>query len=174
MGIVSGTISITRFRVLGNLEMSLKKINKNLQNYIGGDLLDTSHKAEQKASWVMPTGTIAGQDERDGDYWDMSDCELGEHYLLKLRIEKRKVPTEVLNQVAKKEINKLSDARGKRLSRPEQREVKDALKDELTGKVLPQVSHVDVVWKFLEKEIWLLSTAKSTKQIFADLFKKTF
>ena len=108
MGIVSGTISITRFRVLGNLEMSLKKINKNLQNYIGGDLLDTSHKAEQKASWVMPTGTIAGQDERDGDYWDMSDCELGEHYLLKLRIEKRKVPTEVLNQVAKKEINKLT------------------------------------------------------------------
>jgi hypothetical protein len=174
LGIISGSLSISRYRILGDLGLSLKKLNEHLQNFVGGDLLEESLRKEHKASWVMPSGTIAATEDRDGDYWDLADCELEENYLLKMRIEKRKVPGELLNHVAKKEITKLSDQRGKRLSRPEQKELKEMLKEELTTKALPQVSYIDVVWKHSENEVWLLSTAKNTRVLFEELFSKTF
>lgn len=174
MGIVSGSLSISRYRILSKNPLSQKILNKNLQKYVGNDLLSEGVKKELEAAWVMPSGTIAAGEERDGDYWDLADCELGENILLKLRIEKRKVPGELLNLVAKKEIAQISDSRGKRVSKPEQKEIKELIKEELTGQALPQVSYIDVVWKPEEKEVWLLSTAKTTRTIFEELFIKTF
>lgn len=174
MGIVNGSLSISRYRILGEGKLSHKFINKNLQNYVGKDLLESTVRDEITASWVMPSATIAATEEREGDYWDLADCELDDSYILKLRVEKRKVPSELLNHVAKKEISRMSEERGKRVSRPEQKEIKDMLKEELVSKALPQVTYFDVVWKHEEQEVWLLSTAKNTRILFEELFQKTF
>ena len=174
MGIVNGSMSISRYRILGDSSFPIKALNQNLQNFVGGDLLENGLKKEVIARWVIPSGTLASTEDRQGDYWDLSDCEIDGDYLLRLRIEKRKVPGELLNLMAKKEIARLSEEKGTRLPRPVQKEIKDQLKTELIGQSLPQVSYIDVVWKWEEREVWLLSTAKNTMAQFEDLFQKTF
>ena len=68
MGIVSGSLSISRYRILSKKALSQKSINKNLQRYAGSDLLSEGVKKEVEAAWVMPTGTFASTEEREGDY----------------------------------------------------------------------------------------------------------
>lgn len=174
MGISNGSISLSRYRILGDAKLSVSRLNKNLQNFVGSELELLSSNQEVQVSWVLPTGTLADSFEREGTYWDLSDCEVDGDYILKLRIEKRKVPTELLNALTKKEIEQLAAQRNKRPTRPEQKEVKESLKEELTRKALPQISYVDVIWKVNEAQVWLLSTAKTTKTLFEKIFKKTF
>ena len=174
MGITSGSLSISRFKIIGSDTPGLPSLNASLQKYVGKELKLRPTTKEQEARWVRPAGIIEGADDRTGSYWDLSDCEIEDGYFLKMRGEKRKVPGELLNSLTEKEVGKIEKRRTSRLSTNEKRALKEDIKLDLIKQALPTVGYVEVFWKWEIGEIWLLSTAKTTKQLFTTLFEKTF
>lgn len=62
----------------------------------------------------------------------------------------------------------------KYLSKAKKQEIRENLRIKLLSKTLPVPSITDVVWNFSKGIVYLSTTNKSTKEIFVDLFQKTF
>lgn len=171
MGLKSGAISITRYQVLGLVQPSLASLNQGIAPFKAKMIeLSAGTKAEQ-AFWTLPD---LPELERDGNFWDMSDCQVDGGYVLRLRIEKRSVPGELLKLLLKERLQHLGDTLGRHPSRVESRLAKEQLKDELLAKSLPTLRFVDLFWSTETNQVTLFSTSKSACMFFEQMFRQSF
>ena len=173
LGLMKGSISLCRYRLVGDNSFSLEKLNNKFRKYQSGLLgEDTQSSKEMRAGWVMPSG-LSPEEERYGDYWDLSDCEVDEGYLLRLRIERKKIPSEFFQVMLRQKLDQINLERDKPLGKNARKIVSDELKENLLAKALPTISYIDAYWR-TDGLVTLFSTAKKNKEIFEDFFIKTF
>ena len=159
---------------MGEGNISLEKLNNKFRKYQSGLLgMENSSAKEMKAGWVIPSGLHA-EEERYGDYWDLSDCEVDEGYLLRLRIERKKIPSEFFQIMLRQKLDQINAERDKPLGKNGRKVVSDELKESLLAKALPAISYIDAYWRTTDGLVTLFSTAKKNKEIFEDFFIKTF
>lgn len=175
MGLSSGALSMSRYKVLGLKKTSLSALNKGLLRNQApeitlGSTLGKTQKQEQ-AFWVLPN---LPDQARDGNYWDMLDCQVDGGYVLRIRIEKRQVPSELINSLVKERLQALARKLERRPNRVEARQVKAELKDELLSAALPNIRYVELFWSEECEEVILFSTAKSACMHFEHLFRDSF
>lgn len=172
LGLIKGSISLCRYRLVGENKFSLEKLNNQFRKYQSGLLeLGNGSAKEMRAGWVMPSG-LDIEEERYGDYWDLSDCEVDEGYLLRLRIERKKIPTEYFQIMLRQKLDQINLERDKPLGKNARKIVSDELKENLLSKALPVISYIDAYWR-TDGLVTLFSTAKKNKEIFEDFFIKT-
>lgn len=170
MGLASGAMSMTRYKVLGLAKPSLTDLNKGILPFKAKPLSVEGNHNPELAYWVLPNLPDL---DREGDYWDMSDCLVEGGYALRIRIEKRSVPSELLKSLHKEELQALAKKLERRPNRVESRQVKDRLKEELMTKALPTIRFIDLFWSEETNEVTVFTTSKNSCAFFEQLFRKS-
>ena len=174
MTIHNGSFSVSRYRVIGNnKKFTYQELNKNIKSFQAQPLRLKNVYKELMYGWVRPTG-IDSAEIRDGDSWDMSDIRLDDGFFFRIRIEKRKVPKQLLQIVSSEKIELISQERDKPLGRKHKKEIIEATKEELLSQSLPTISYIEAFWDEPNSEVLVFTTSKGALDIFQNLFKQTF
>lgn len=172
MSIHQGSFSLSRYRVTGRkTNLSLSDLNQNLPRLKLKPFRLNHSRKELTYGWDAPWGEL----ESKGKHWDMSDCQIDGGFWLRIRVEKRAVPTQLLQLVvSEKEQKILENTDLERLNRKKRKELLEEARDELLKQTLPTVRYFEAYWKEQEDVIFLFSTSKANRAIFEELFRKTF
>ena len=174
MGIASGSLSVSRYRLIGKRgRWSMAQLSEHLTDHRAGSIKLTGVHKEEITGWVRPLNASDTELPEDAD-WDMSHARLNDGYLLRLRIERRKVPASLIQAVYRERFLKEQRRTGKTLGPRERRALRDETKTELTGKALPALSHIDAYWRDRAGEVLLFATSKGQRQRFETAFEATF
>lgn len=163
--------------MIGSIK-NFDKMNKRMKHFQGGPI-DLSNgesdqlKAEEMVSWVLPPG-LDVEEERTalGAGWDLRDLVVEGGLLLRMRIERRKVPSELVQQIVRSRLYQLRQDRA--VGRQEQKEIREQVKRDLLKQCLPVISYLDGYWKEDRKELVLFSNGKKNCELFCNLFLESF
>lgn len=174
MGIQTGTVSLSRFRLLNaKKSYKLNELNPLLENYHSGPVNLKKIGKELSFGWVRPLGLDDIELPPDAP-WDMSHTRIGDGYMLRMRIEKRAVPAPLVQLLYKQEIYKHEAESGNLPPRKERTQIKDDLKRDLMARALPAISHIDALWNEKRSDLTVFSTSKAAKTVFLELFEQSF
>jgi len=174
LGIHSGSVAITRYRVLGlKKKISLDEVGANISSFQARSLRLNGVKRELVAGWVRPAAAIEDAIS-ESDHWELSDCHVEGQIVLRLRVERRVVPGQLMQLVLRERLVKKEKQRSKPISRIEKKEISEQLKEELIDKALPHISYVDACWDWQTSELLLFSTSTRYRSLFEELFRKSF
>ncbi|MEM5787586.1 MAG: recombination-associated protein RdgC [Syntrophobacteraceae bacterium] len=99
----------------------------------------------------------------------------GEYVAFNFRLDQRKVPSIVLKQFVRQEIQKYrSENEGKWPSRTEKQEIQERMHEYLLSRALPQPSAAEVVWNPARKWMILGTTGGKMMDAFLEHFEKHF
>ena len=170
MGLESGRVSITRYKVMGAPErLTIKSLGERYRRYLAKPLKLHNPK-ELLFGWERP---IDFPEEAGDGYWDMTSCSYEDGFLLRARIERRKVPASLLSHLYKGKLT-AQQKEGKPLRREAKQKLRDELKEDLLGKALPEIKFIDAIWDGKKSEVCLLATSKADKEVFEKLFRQSF
>lgn len=125
--------------------------------------IETAASEEVSLGWVT-----AG--DPTGDSFDAEDLELDPGQWLRVRIDKKKLPTAWLaihRSVAERSA-------GRPLSARERRDLKEDLCEQLLPRTLPSVQFLDALWLPKSQRILLFTTSTGACEEFEKLFFRTF
>jgi DNA recombination-dependent growth factor C len=153
----------------------MARLSELLEPYKAGPLLLGSGRKEEAVGWVRPTGVDDIELPEDAE-WDMSHgrTEDGDGFLLRMRIERRRVPASLVQHVYRQKFFAAEGRSGKPPSAQERRELREKVKSDLTAKALPTLAHVDAFWRDSAGELLVFSTSKKARETFERLFQATF
>jgi DNA recombination-dependent growth factor C len=175
MGIYNGSVSFSRYRVvLGGKSPSIKQLSELLDPFKAPKLkIDGSPKAET-IGWVRPL-TPQDKDLIDSDsHWDMSDCQVTGGLMLRVRYERRKVPSSLLQMLYRQKLAENTTGDSKPLGRLERQKLKESIAADLLRRTLPQIQFTDVLWRDNEQELLIFSASKTVSERILQLFAQTF
>jgi hypothetical protein len=179
MGLKSGTISLTRYKVLGGRSpLTIAQLDKLLAPRKAGAVRLEGVDVEESWGWVRPlndeTDGESGGSSNTDESWGAENCQMGPWIMLRLRIEKRRVPASLFQLLLKQKLASLAQKRGKPVGRKERLELKEDLKNELARRTLPSVSWLDAAWLESAGDLNLFTTSEKARLAFETEFNKTF
>ena len=176
LGIQQGSVALSRYLLLGDgRRPSLSRLNDLFAPYQAAPVSLEGVRKEEICGWVRPVGIEGVKVDLPPDHvWDLSDCQIDDGLLLRLRIERRKVPAPLLQLIYKQRFFDISAKTGKTPGPKERRDLRDEVKAELMARALPALSYVDAFWRDGSGELMLFSTSKKARTLFEGLFGATF
>ena len=181
MSLVSGALSLSRFEIhfeKRRSSFSWNQLNKLIDPWKAGPLTLERKIAPVMAGWVFPTGARAGElseEDLPPDHpWDLEMSATNGVIVLRLRIEKRQVPNQLLQELYRNEIYHLTAKLGHPPKSAEKKQLKQDLQNQLAQRTLPQVSYVEGLWFVNEDTLWVATTGKRLRDTFIEHFTKTF
>lgn len=170
MGILSNTVSICQFRVVGDIPVMdlFEWISERLTNN-GFTPIDQGIE-ELSVGWVTPDDHRISDFSAPSAFWR-------DHYLFfTLRQDKRSIPGALLRaylRVAEEEY--LAANPGfRRVPKQKKEEMRESVRTSLLARTLPVPSTCDAVWDTRNKILTIASISTKTVDLFDALFKKTF
>ena len=175
MSIYNGNHAFTRYKVFGpKTKTTIASLSKLLTPYIALPLkLDGPSKLES-IGWVRPISSEIDQNTEEGNHWDMSDCYVGNDFLLRARFEKRKVPQSLIQMLLKQKLNEHLLKTGKSMPKAERKQFKNDLMTGLLKRTLPVLQFTDVLWRESANELMIFTSSKSMRTRIEQLFYQTF
>ncbi len=176
MSLQNGSFSLTRYQVLGRTKrLAVAELNQKLHSYQARPVSLQKAARELDYGWVLPDNPELEDVMERLQSWDISDCLYEEGILLRLRIERRSVPGQLLQEIVKQRwAEREAPQESEEPQRVLKKQVFDEVKDELLRLSLPSISYVDAYWKDQDDRIYLFSQSKMAREAFEDLFGKTF
>ena len=181
MGLFQGSMSLSRYRLVGSSSRSsLAELSRLLDPYRAGDIELEGVGTEEQAGWTRPQATgqddpdAAGRQADEDGHWDLGDCQVAGGFLLRMRIERRKVPSTLLQHCYKRELAARVARTGKALPPQARRDLRDHLQRELLKRALPTLSFVDGFWREADGELLVFAMGKRLRASFEALFLQTF
>lgn len=170
MSFLAGRCSLSRFRLIGGPKrLNISELSKGFRKHQVGPL-HLEYGRELNFGWARPIGF---EGSKTG-HWDLSDCQFDDSLTLRIRIERRKIPTSLLHLLLSQRIDDEEGEKGRQLSNDEKSVIKETLEQELLMQTLPDIKTLDIIWNLNKKEMLVLGTAKRDLDIFELLFQKTF
>jgi len=167
MGLLSSSVSMTRYRVNGEIEGPLMEtihqgLVTNTVPEIDGEVTD---KATGWTSWQTPY-----QPDFEG-----SSFAYGTYLVFSLRVDKKSIPAKAVQKLMAVEMaRKLAEDQRPYLSKNEKKLIKEHVTDALCRQV-PSVPHIyDLIWNYEERRICFFSSLKSANEELEELFVKSF
>jgi recombination associated protein RdgC len=167
MGILSGSVSITRYKVLGQVSAPvIENIAKGLSdNTIAEIDNQISEKAVGWTSFEKPF-----QPNFEG-----SSFVYGSYFIFALRIDKKNIPAKVLKKQYTIEAAKWMAENGRDyLSKTEKKMIKDHVINGLSLRVPATPNVYDLVWNHEDSNIWFFSNLKAANEELETLFVQSF
>jgi len=167
MGILSSSVSITRYRVEGELEKPVTEtitaaLKKNAVSEID------ENPSEVSAGWTSSFSPY--QPDFEG-----ASFVFGTHLLFSLRIDKKSIPAKTVQKYAAMETaKKLKSAGRTHLSKNEKQMIRDHVVNILSLRIPATPNLYDVLWNYEEGTLWFFSNLKAANETLESLFSKTF
>jgi DNA recombination-dependent growth factor C len=167
MGLLTGSASLTRFSVVGELPESFWDfVAERVAAQSFKDIDDTLD--EYSIGWV----SVADMFDAGFAY---SSYAAGDYVALTMRIDERKVTPSVLKKYVMKEEARIKmEQQIPRLGRAARLEIKERIRTELVRKSPPVPSTYDLCWNLADNTLLFFSTSKKAMALLEDLFKETF
>lgn len=167
MGLLSHTVSITRYRVEGKLkEPVLETMASCLKEHaIPGIDGDISDKTVGWTSFDRPF---------DPDF-SGSSFVIGTYFVFSFRIDKRTIPPKMIEKhCAIEAAKRLADSGRQYLSRNEKNMIKEHVANVLRLRVPATPNVYDLIWSYEDASLWFFATLKSANEDLETLFLKSF
>jgi DNA recombination-dependent growth factor C len=175
MGIYSNSVTFSRYRVIvPGKPPTIAKLSQLLDAFKAPKLsLDGLPKAES-IGWTRPPAADAQDDMVYDSHWDMSDCQVSEGFMMRVRYERRRVPMSLLQMLFGQKLAEATAEKGQPLGRLERRRLKESTAAHLARRALPEVQFTDVLWRDASHELLIFSASKSGVERVVQLFVQTF
>ena len=167
MGILSSSVSITRYQVKGNLKTPILETVANglKKNAITEIDEDVSEKAVGWTSFHNPF-----QPDFSG-----SSFVYGNYFVFSLRIDKKSISPKLLKKHFTMESAKHLASSGRQfLSRNEKKVLKDHVIHRLSVRIPATPSIYDAIWNYEESCLWFFSNLKAANEELETLFSRSF
>jgi DNA recombination-dependent growth factor C len=166
MGIIKGSVTLTRYQVKGEPPAEFKDfLDRRIRRFAFQEIEDSAE--ELSAGWVSPH-----------DYLDAgfayAPYSLDPYVVLGLRIDQRKVGGALLKKYHRLEMKRAYAERQAKLSRAEREELKEKVRLQLLTRMPPASKVAELVWNTASGEAWLGSSARQAREIAEDLFRRSF
>lgn len=167
MGILSSTAAITRYRVEGKpeepvMETVAEGLRKNA-------IADIDEEAQEKSM-----GWTAFENPFKPDFEGASFV-IGSHLVFCLRIDKKSVPTKIVNKHFNVAMaKKLADESRSHLTRNEKKLLKEEVSNHLTLRIPATPNIYDLLWNLEEGVLWFFSNQKGANEELETLFARSF
>jgi DNA recombination-dependent growth factor C len=167
MGILSSTVSLTRYRVNGALgDTPIERVEQGLKKHTIQDI--------GKEPIEIMSGWTSLFDPFTPDF-NGSSFLVASYFVFALRIDKKSVPSKVLKQkYIVEEKKRLVESGREFLSRNEKKDLKEEIKNMLLSQAHAVPNITDIVWDFENSLIWVYSTQKAANEEIESLFLKSF
>ncbi|HBN26190.1 MAG TPA: exonuclease [Desulfobacteraceae bacterium] len=167
MGLLTSSISITRYKVNGELQTPIKE---SIYNGLRKNLIQDIDK--------QPIDRVIGWTSFESPYipdFQEESLFFGSHIIFSLRIDKKTLPTKLIKKFVAIETAKLLKQSGREfLSTNEKKTIKDEVIDRLNQGIPATPNIYDVIWNYEEKTLWFLSNLKAANEELETLFLKSF
>jgi DNA recombination-dependent growth factor C len=175
MSIYNGSLAFTRYKVLGEpSKSSISALSKVITPFLAPPITIDGPVKPESMGWVRPLTKSDEEIVSEDSHWDMSDCQVNNAFLLRIRYERRKVPAALVQMLYKQKLREHLKSTGKNMKRTERQEFKEKLVQDLLKKTLPAVTYTDLLWNLDEHEVLIFSASKSVRQRAEQLFYQTF
>ena len=167
MGLLSSTVSITRYRVEGKLKAPILAtvagcLKENVIPQIDGDVSDKT------VGWTSFDTPFAPN-------FEGSSFVIGTYFVFSLRIDKRIIPSKVLKKhCAMEEAKRLAESGRPYLSREEKNMILDHVQNVLALRIPATPYLYDLIWSYEDASLWFFSTQKSANEELETLFLRSF
>ena len=167
MGLISSTVSISRYHIEGEFEGAAMESVRN------GLVKHTIPAVESEYDEIL-TGWTSFENPYSPDF-EVDSFVFGSCFLFSMRIDKKSVPLKLIQKHMAIETRKKLEQSGREfLSRNEKSELKDLVTDNLLRQVPSVPSIYDILWDYEESNLYLFSTQKAANEFFQTLFVKSF
>lgn len=167
MGLLSGSVSITRYRIEGQVPEDLvEAVKTGLKGHRYPELEDET--SEFISGWT----SFSNQFSSD---FDNEKFQVMQYFVFALRIDKKSVPSKAVKKhVAIESAKRLSGSEKTFLTKAEKKEIKESVIATLMTRVPSKPDMYDVVWDIEKNEVWFLSGLKAAGEELETLFSKSF
>ena len=167
MGLLSSSVSITRYQVLGQLADPLMDTLGRLLTQNAIVEID-DEDVDQSAGWT------SYEDPFTPDFTG-STFVTGTQFIFSFRMDKKAIPSKVVTKRYRQEISKRLKESGKEfLSRNEKKQIKEDVIRGLSLRIPATPNVYDVLWNYEKSSLWFFSTQKTANETFEVFFNKTF
>jgi len=167
MSILSSSVSITRYNVIGKIKKPvIETITEGLTKYAIQEI-DGDH-SEKLAGWT------SFHDPYRPEFEDSSFL-IGSYLVFSMRLDKKSIPPKVIKKYCTIEIaNTLEKSGREYLSRNEKKSIKEHVIDTLSLRI-PATPHIyDAVWHLEDSWLWFFSNLKAANEELENLFQNSF
>ena len=167
MGLLKGTWSLTRYRVIGDLPKQFNDvIDEGLKKYAFSGF--TGLNAEKCMGWTSLENVL------DTDF-TYTKYKCGAYLIFSLRVDRITIPASLLKlKVMEAEKQYLAESEKKRLYRHEREEIKERVKLELRSRALHIPSFHEVCWIPEKNSLMFGSLSATAIEDFEKYFKESF
>lgn len=167
MGLVKGSLSMTRYRVKEEPPETLtdEYINERLNKNAFVDIEDAPE--EKSLGWVEFLNPL------DSNF-NPATYRFGGVLAFTLRLDTRKVLGKTLSRYYNIREAQYIEKIGRKPNSVAKRELKEALKSELLRRSLLNTELMEVAWLYQENEIWLTAVGEKRRETFEELWGRTF
>jgi recombination associated protein RdgC len=167
MSILSGSVSITRYKVLGKIEAP---ITENIANgLITNTIAEIDNQISDKAiGWTS-------FDTPFQPNFEGSSFVYGSYFVFSLRIDKKNITPKVLKKHYTIEAaNRMAENGRENLSKTEKKLVKDHVINGLSLRIPATPNVYDLIWNHDDSSVWFFSNLKAANEELETLFAKSF
>lgn len=168
MGLLSSTLSLTRYAVQGTLSGGvLDTLDRGLRQHAAVDIDD--EPLERSVGWTDLATPYAPT-------FDRAAVSIGDYLVFALRIDQKSLSAQVVKKRLEQEISRRRAEEPSRpaMSRSEKKHIREAIVQTLYRQI-PATPHVyDLVWHYEQGSLWFFSTLKRANEELEALFAKSF
>ncbi len=167
MGLLSTSVSITRYRVAGQLEDPVTETVRAALKKNTIDEID-NEPSEQVIGWTPFENPYAPD-------FDSADIIIDTTFVFSLRIDKKSIPAKVVQKHFDLEMKRrLAESRRNFLARAEKKEIRERVVNVLSTRI-PATPHVyDLSWDYEAGRLWFFTNLKSANEALETLFNQSF
>jgi len=167
MGLLSTSVSLTRYLVQGKIEGPL--LDSVLAGLKKNTIQDIDNDSAQKASgWTSFSDPFAPD-------FETTSCVIGSYLVFSLRMDKKNISSKIIKKKCAVEISKKKADTGRDfISRTEKRSITQNITDALSLRVPATPNIYDVVWEYENSNLWFFSNLKAANEELETLFSASF
>ena len=167
MGLLSPSVSLTRYRVEGQIEKPIiDNILSGLKNNFFAET--DGESSDIMAGWTSFENPFSPNIKSDSFVF-------GTDFLFSLRVDKKSIPPKLIKKHYSIETARRTSVSGREyLSRNEQKEIKEHVISRLMARIPATPDLFDVIWKYERNMLFFFSTLKTANEILESLFFQSF
>ncbi len=167
MGLLARSAGFVRYAVEGEMP-------ENFWDFAAERIAAHSFRDIDETYDERSEGWVSVADMFDADF-SRAPYAVGDHLILSMRIDERKVAAKILRKFCLKEEERLKTLRQvPKLSRNQRLEIKENVQLKLLKQSLPAPALYDLCWNLATGTILFFSTNQKAQESFEELFRQTF